>query len=82
MHAASLGFAPTYTAASGVRSVDVHEDVFAGECDPRWGDRVVSTGASPVLTIARVTGRGPRVGWPDLSGFRDALQDRSFNRVR
>ena len=85
VHAANLGVrADIYRAVGGFAGVDVHEDVFLATAVRGAGGRVVSTGASPVLTSARVTGRTPggMAGYlSDLAESDDPRWELTFDRV-
>ena len=60
VHGANLGVrADTYLAAGGFPDVASHEDVLLSRAVRAAGGRVLSTGASPVLTSGRSNGRAP-----------------------
>ena len=60
IHGANLGVrADTYLAAGGFQDVASHEDVLLSRAVRSADGRVLSTGASPVLTSGRSSGRAP-----------------------
>lgn len=60
VHGANLGVrADTYLAAGGFQDVAAHEDVLLSRAVRSADGRVLSTGASPVLTSGRRHGRAP-----------------------
>lgn len=60
VHGANLGVrGDTYLAAGGFADVAAHEDVLLRDAVLQGGGWVVSTGASPVLTSGRQSGRAP-----------------------